>query len=92
MHFGKCSHPLKVPICPYVLNCWALLPFSPAERHVPAGMHVFGAGGDHQYVGDRDNCISGEDLTLLLFASVDRQGEAGVDACVEFGHVIVQIG
>ena len=53
---------------------------------------MFGAGGDHQFVGDRDARVGGEDLTLLLFVSVDGQGEAGVDAGVEFGHVVIQVG
>ena len=53
---------------------------------------MFGAGGDHQFVGDRDARVGGEDLTLLLFAIVSGQGEAGVDAGVEFGHVVNQVG
>ena len=55
---------------------------------------MFGAGGDHQFIGDRDAPVGGKHLTLLLFASVDGQGqgEAGVDAGVEFGHVVVQVG
>ncbi len=52
---------------------------------------MFGAGGDHQLVGDRDACVGSEDLVLLLFSSVDGQGEAGVNAGVEFGHVVVQV-
>jgi hypothetical protein len=91
-HFGKCSHPVNLPVCPCVLNCWSVLPFSPAEHHVAAGKRVFGAGGDHQFVGDRDARVGGEDLTLLLFAIVSGQGGAGVDAGVEFGHVVNQVG
>jgi len=72
--------------------CWVALPFSPAKRHVAAGKRVFGASGDHQFIGDRDARVGGEDLTLLLFVSVDGQGEAGVDAGVEFSHVAVQVG
>ncbi len=53
---------------------------------------MFGAGGDHQFIGEWDAPVGGKDLTLLLFASVDGQGEAGVDAGVEFGHVVVQVG
>ncbi len=34
----------------------------------------------------------GEDLALLLFASVDGQGEAGVNDGVEFGHIVIQVG
>ncbi len=92
MHFGKCSRPVNLPVCPCVLNCWAALPFSPAERHVAAGKRVLGSGGGHQFVGDRDARVGGEDLTLLLFASVDGQGEAGVNDGFEFGHVVVQAG
>ena len=29
-HFGKCSHPVDLPVVPCVLNCWEALPFSPA--------------------------------------------------------------
>ena len=90
-HFGECSHPVNLPVCLCVLNCWAALPFSPAER-VATGKRVLGAGGDHQFVGDRDARVGGEDLILLLFVSVDGQGEAGVDADVEAGHVVVQVG
>ena len=73
---------------------WRFHSLQPSERHVAAGKRVFGAGGDHQFIGDRDAPVGGKDLTLLLFASVDGQGqgEAGVDAGVEFGHVVVQVG
>ena len=53
---------------------------------------MLGSGGDHEFVEDRDSCVDGEDLALLLFARVDGQWEAGVDADVEFGHVVVQVG
>jgi hypothetical protein len=56
---------------------------------------VLGAGGDHQFVRNRDACVGGKDLTLLLFASVDGQwgGQgSGVDAGVEVGHVVIQVG
>jgi hypothetical protein len=47
----------------------------------------------HQrFVGDWDAGVGGKDLTFLLFACVYGQGETGVDACVEFGQVVVQIG
>jgi len=75
-----------------VLNCWAALPFSPAKRHVATGKRVLGAGGDHQFVGDWNARVGCKDLTLLLFASVDGQGEAGVNAGVEFGNVVVKVG
>ena len=64
-HFGKCSRPVHLPVCPCVLICWAVLPFSPAEHHVAAGKRVLGAGGDHQFVRDRDACVGGKDLTLV---------------------------
>jgi hypothetical protein len=89
--FGKCSRPY-FQVRPCVLYCWAALPFSPAEHHVAAGKCVFGAGGDHQLGGDQDSHVGSEDLTLLLFSSVDGQGKAGVNAGVEFGHVVVQFG
>ena len=53
---------------------------------------MLGSGGDHQFVGDWDSRVGSEDLALLLFSRVDGQWEAGVDADVEFGHVIVQVG
>jgi len=53
---------------------------------------VLGSGGDHELVRDRDSCVGGEDLALLLFTHVDGQWEAGVDADVELGHVVVQVG
>jgi hypothetical protein len=65
---------------------------NPVERHVAAGEHVLGSGGDHQFVGDWDSRIDGKDLALLLFACVNSQWEAGVDADVELGHVVVQVG
>ena len=77
-HFGKCSCPVYLTARPCVLYCWLALPFSPAERHVAAGKRMFGAGSDHQFVGDWDSRIGGEDLTLLLFLSVEGQGEAKV--------------
>ncbi len=83
---------MEFPICPCVLNCWAALPLSPVERHVAAGNRVLGSGGDHELVGDRDPCVGSEDLALLLFACVDGQWEAGVDADIELGHVVVQVG
>ena len=66
-HFGKCRRPVEFPVCPCVLNCWAVLPFSPVEHHVAAGECVLGSGGDHQFVGDWDSRVGGKDLALLLF-------------------------
>ncbi len=53
---------------------------------------MLGPGGYHQFVGDWDSCVNGEDLALFLFARVDGQWEAGVDADVELCHVVVQVG
>ena len=91
-HFGKCSRTVHLPVCPCVLICWAALPFSPAKRHVAGGKRVLGAGGDHQFVGDWDACVGSKELTFLLFVSVDGQGEARVDASVEVGYVVIQVG
>jgi hypothetical protein len=91
-HFGKCRSPVEFPVRPCVLICWTALPFSPVECHVAAGERVLGSGGYHQFVGDRDSRVGGEDLALLLFARVNGQWEAGVDADVELGHVVVQVG
>ena len=52
---------------------------------------MFGASGDHHFIEDQDSGIVGEDLTLLLFAHIHDHGEAGVNASVEFGHVVVQV-
>ncbi len=52
---------------------------------------MLGSGGDHELVGDWDSCVGGKDLALLLFARVDGQWEAGVDADVELGHVVLQV-
>ncbi len=91
-HFGKCRSPVEFPVRPCVLIFWAALPFSPVEGHVAAGERVLGSGGYHQFVGDRDSSVGSEDLALLLFAHVNGQWEAGVDADVELSHVVVQVG
>jgi hypothetical protein len=91
-HFGKRCRPVEFPLCPCVLNFWAALPLSPVERHVAVGNCVLGSGGDHELVGDRDTCVGGKDLALLLFLRVDSQWEVGLDADVELGHVVVQVG
>jgi len=70
-HFGKCRCLVEFPVCPCVLNCWVALPFSPVECHVAAGECVLGSGGDHQFIGDWDSHVGGEDLALLLFSRVD---------------------
>jgi hypothetical protein len=76
MHFGECCRPVEFPICLCVLSCWAALPLSPVERRVVAGNCMLGSSGDHELVGDRNSCVGGEDLALLLFARVDGQWEA----------------
>ncbi len=38
-----------------------------------------------------DSGIGDKDLALLLFPHVDGKGEAGVNAGVEAGHVVIQI-
>ncbi len=43
------------------------------------------------FVGDGDTGIGGKDLTFLLIPCVDGKGEAGVDAGMEVGHVVIQI-
>ena len=91
MHFSERHRPLEFPNRPCLLNCWVVLPLSPVERHVATGDRVLGSGGDHELVGDRDSCIGGEDLALLLFAHVDGPRETRVDADVELGHVVVQV-
>ena len=91
-HFSKRRSPVEFPISPRVIIGGAALPFSPVECHVAAGERVLGPGGYHQFVGNWDSCVGGEDLALLLFARVDGQWEAGVDADVELGHVVVQVG
>jgi hypothetical protein len=83
---------VEFPNRPSVLNCWAALPLSPVEHHVATKDRVLGSGDDHELVGDRDSCVGGKDLALLLFARVDGQWDAGVDADVELGHVVVQVG
>ncbi len=53
---------------------------------------MFGPGSDHPFVGYwEDSSAGGKDLAFFLFACVDGQGEAGVDACVEVGHVVIQV-
>jgi hypothetical protein len=31
MHYGECSRPVNLPVCPCVLICSVALPFSPTE-------------------------------------------------------------
>ncbi len=52
---------------------------------------MLGTCGDHGFVGDGDSGIGGKDLTFLLFPHVDGKGEAGVDAGMKVGHVVIQI-
>ncbi len=63
----------------------------PGQRHVAAHQGVLGTCGDHGFVGDGDTGIGGKDLTLILLPCVDGEGEAGVDARMENGHVVIQI-
>ncbi len=52
---------------------------------------MFGACGDHCFVGGGYGSISWEGLALLLFPCVDGKGEAQVDAGMEISHVVIQI-
>jgi hypothetical protein len=69
----------------------ATFPLVPGQRHVVTRQGVLGTCGDHGFVGDRDSGISGKDLTLLLLPRVDGEVEAGVNAGMEVGHVVIQI-
>ncbi len=82
---------MGLPVGPSVVNNWATFPLAPDQRYVAACQGVLGTCGDHGFVRDGDTSIGSKDLTFLLFPCVDGKGEAGVDAGMEFGHVVIQI-
>ncbi len=90
-HLGKGSGPMGLPVGLSVVDNWAMFPLAPGQRHVAARQGVLGTCGDHGFVGDGDTGIGGEDLTFLLLPCVDGKGEAGVDAGMQVGHVVIQI-
>ncbi len=90
-HLSKGGGPIGLPVGPSVVNDKASFPLTPGQRHVAARQGMLGTCGDHGFVGDGDTGIGGKDLTFLLLPRVDGKGEAGVDARMEVGHVIIQI-
>ncbi len=82
---------MGLPVGPSVVNDRALFPLVPGQRHVAACQGMLGSCGDHGFVGDGDTDIGSKDLTFLLLLHVDGKGEAGVDARMEVGHVVIQI-
>ncbi len=90
-HLGKGSIPMSLPARPSVVDNWATFPFTPGQCHVSASQGMLGTCGDNGFVRDGDTGIGGEGLTFLLLPCVDGKGEAGVNAGMEFGHVVIQI-
>jgi hypothetical protein len=83
---------VHLPVGPCVVDCREAFPFAPAEGHVSACQGVLASRRHHRFVGDWDAGVGGKDLTFLLFACVDGQGETGVNARVKFRQVVIQIG
>ncbi len=90
-HLGKGGGPVDLPVGPSVVEDWATFPLVPGQRHVAACQGMIGTCGHHGFAGDGDSGIGGKDLTLLLLPCVDSKGEAGVNAGMEVGHVVIQI-
>ncbi len=90
-HLGKDGGPMGLPVGPSVVNNWAMFPLAPGQHHVAACQGMLGTCGDHGFVGDGNTGIGGKDLTFFLLPHVDGKGEAGVDAGMEVGHVVIQI-
>ncbi len=82
---------MSLPVGPSVIKDGATFPFAPGQCHVAACQGVLGTCSDHVFVVDGDFSIGGKDLALLLLPCVDGEGEAGVNARMEAGHVVIQI-
>ena len=91
-HFGKRRSPVGLPIGPSVVSHRSATPFSPRQGHVPSCERMFRARRDHRGLGDGDTRVVGKNLALFLFPGVDREGEDGIHADVEVGHVVVHVG
>ncbi len=92
MHLCEGCSPVHLPVGPCLVGCGEAFPFAPAKGHVSTCQDVFASYCYHSFVGDRDTGTGGKDLAFLLFSHVDGQGETRVDAPVEFGQVVIQIG
>jgi hypothetical protein len=90
-HLGKGGSPVGLPVGLIVVKDWAMFPLAPGQLHVVARQGMLGTCGDHGFVEDGDSGIGSKDLTLLLLCCVDSKGEAGVNAGMEVGHVVIQI-
>ncbi len=90
-HLGKGGSPVGLPVGPIVVEDRVTFPLALGQRHVAACQGMLGACGDHGFVGDGDSGIGGKDLTLLLLPCEDGEGEAGVNARMKVGHVVIQI-
>ncbi len=82
---------MGLPVGPSVVDKWTKFPLAPGQHHVATCHGVLGTCGDHGFLRHGDISIGSKDLTFLLLPCVDGKGEAGVNAGMEVGHVIIQI-
>ncbi len=90
-HLGKGSSPMGLQVAPIVVEDRAKFPLVPGQHHVAVHQGLLGTCVDHGFVGDGGSGIGSKDLTLLLLPRVNSKGEAGVNAGMEVGHVVIQI-
>jgi hypothetical protein len=90
-HLGKGGGLVGLPVEPIVVKDRATFSLVPGQHHVAALHGVLDTCGDHGFAGDGDSGIGSKDLTILLLPCVDGKGEAGVNAGMEVGHVVIQI-
>ncbi len=90
-HLGIGGGLVGLPVGPSVVKDRAMFPLVPGQPHVATCQGLLGTCGDHGFVGDGDSGIGSKDLTLLLLPRVDSKEEAGVNAEMDVGHVVIQI-